>query len=70
MLGAPTKPVGDVTCDGVVNPVDALYVLQLEARLLSTLPCPHGDVNGDGQISSLDASLILQYAAGLLGPAR
>lgn len=68
MLVASATPNGDVTCDGETNAIDALYVLQFDANLLSTLPCPaNGDMSRDGRTNSLDASLILQFAAGLIG---
>jgi RHS repeat-associated protein len=60
--------IGDVGCDGSVNSVDAVLVLQKNAGLLSTLKCQeNADVNLDGRISSLDAALILQFDAGLIG---
>jgi len=63
---------GDANCDGRVNSVDALLVLQLDAGLVSSVACPaNANVNGDGQTNSLDAALILQYDAGIihtLGP--
>lgn len=58
---------GDATCDGLVNAVDALFILQVDARLLGALPCPrNADVNRDGRTDSLDALAILQYEAGLI----
>ena len=61
------KLVGDVSCDGTVNAVDAALVLQFGAGLLEDLGCPNqGDVNDDGMITSVDAALILQFTAGLL----
>ncbi len=60
---------GDVDCTGAVTSLDAVLVLQFDARLIDTLPCPNeGDVNGDGRIGPLDAALILQMSAGLLPP--
>ena len=58
---------GDVSGDGRVTPVDALLVLQREARSVSTLPCLMlGYVNGDGVVNAVDAAIILQYDAGLI----
>jgi hypothetical protein len=59
--------LGDVNCDGRVNSLDALAVLQYSAGLLGSLPCQtNADVNDDGTVNALDAALILQYDAGLL----
>ncbi len=58
---------GDANCDGVVNSIDALIVLQYVARLRSSVPCPElADYNHDGRITSIDAALILQRDAGLI----
>ena len=58
---------GDANCDGTVNSLDALAVLQFEAGLLDALVFPDGgDPNEDGEINSLDALLILQFDAGLM----
>ena len=55
---------GDVDCDGRVNSIDALYILQFHAALMPALPCPEAaDVNGDGSVDSIDALLILQCLA-------
>ncbi len=57
----------DVNCDGAVNTIDALFLLQFDAGLMESLPCEqNADVNADGRINSLDAVLILQFDAGLL----
>ncbi len=61
------RVTGDVNCDDAVDPIDAALVLQLDAALVSSLPCPDvANVNGDGVIDALDAILILQFAAGLI----
>jgi alpha-tubulin suppressor-like RCC1 family protein len=65
----PTPPPcslwGDVNGDGIVNAIDATYVLQYAAGLLKSMPCPdHADVNGDGAINAIDATVILQCSAG------
>ena len=59
--------LGDVSCDGRVDPVDAVLLMQLEAGFIEELPCPDaGDVDGDGQTTLIDATLILQFSAGLI----
>jgi hypothetical protein len=58
---------GDANCDGSVNSIDALIVLQYVAGLRNTVPCPEAaDVNNDGNIGAVDAALILQIDAGLI----
>jgi len=60
-------PRGDANCDGVVNSIDALLVLQLSAGLLDSLGCQQqADVNVDGRANAIDAALILQFTAGLI----
>jgi len=50
-----------------VNSLDALLILQFDARLLpSLLNAPSADVNHDGHVNSIDAARILQLEAGLL----
>jgi len=58
---------GDANCDGRTNSIDAAIVLQREARLIDSVPCPrNADANRDNGISSLDAVIILQINAGLI----
>lgn len=60
-------PAGDVNCDARVNSIDATLVLQFDAGLLESLPCPQfGDLNRNQATNSLDAALILQTTAGLI----
>ena len=64
----PAAPAGDADCNGMVNSIDAAFVLQLVAGLIGTVPCPlAADTNGSGEIDAIDATLILQIDAGLLG---
>ena len=63
------RPVlrGDATCDGLINAVDALFILQFFAALLANLPCEqNADVNGSGVVDVIDAALILQFDAGFI----
>lgn len=63
----PQGVVGDASCDGVVNSIDAALTLQLIADLLEAFSCPANvDVNGDGRVDAIDAALILQFDAGFL----
>jgi hypothetical protein len=58
----------DANCDGLVNSVDVLLILQFSAHLLDHLPCQEAaDANGDGVVNAVDAALVLQAVAGLLG---
>jgi hypothetical protein len=71
-IGAPPTPtpagrVGDVSCDGAVDPIDAAFLLQLGAALIARLPCSNGDANADGIVNVVDATIVLQYSAGMLG---
>ncbi len=65
-----TVLIGDVDEDGIINSLDALWVLWFDAILLAVLPPPSfviaADVNEDGTIDSTDATLILQFDAGLI----
>jgi hypothetical protein len=66
---------GDVNCDGVVNVVDALFILQYEVGLRDgsdQCPAPSGhlylpacDVNCDAACNVIDALFVLQYEVGL-----
>jgi len=69
---------GDVNCDGVVNVVDALFILQYEVGLRvdsggcplpppppDTLNAAGGDVNKDGLTNVVDALFILQCEVGM-----
>ena len=61
----PDKLPGDADCNGEIESVDAVYVLQYSASLIDIVPCPdNADKNGDGTINALDAALILQHVAG------
>ena len=56
---------GDADCNGEIESIDAVYVLQYSALLIDSVPCPdNADKNGDGAIDALDAALILQHVAG------
>ncbi len=59
--------LGNVNCRSGVNSVDALLILQVDARLLESLECSdQADVNSDGSTNSRDAALVLQFSAGLV----
>jgi len=50
-----------------VDAVDALFILQFHARLITSLPnVGSADTSRDGRIDSVDASLVLQLTAGLI----
>jgi alpha-tubulin suppressor-like RCC1 family protein len=69
VVAMPPYPVGDVNCDGAVDSIDALFVLQLGARLIppGALSCSQNeDVNRDRDVNAIDAAVILQYSAGLI----
>ena len=65
---SPDGLVGDVNCDGTVNAIDSVLILQLVAGMLDELSCPeNADTNADGSTNAIDATLVLQFSAGLLG---
>ena len=66
-IQVPPPALGDANCDGHVDSVDAVVILQFFARLSESLPCESvADANGNGTIGSIDAALILQLDAGLI----
>lgn len=65
--GGQRARAGDANCDSAVNSIDAVFILQLVAGLIRSLPCPaNGDVNHDDTVNAIDATLVLQCTAGLL----
>ena len=54
--------------DGVVDYVDAIYVLEYDAKLRAAdeLALHLCDVNGDGAVDYVDAIFILEYDAKLI----
>jgi hypothetical protein len=55
-----------VDCSGVLNAVDALYVLRHVASIPGDPPCiARGDADCDGQIDATDALRILRHVAGI-----
>lgn len=67
-LRASGQELGDVNNDAIVNSVDALNILQLDAGLIDLKDGYFGnaDVNTDGRINPVDAQLILQLDAGVI----
>ncbi|MEZ4674153.1 MAG: dockerin type I repeat-containing protein [Caldilineaceae bacterium] len=65
---------GDVNCDGTVDPIDALFMVQYNEAIrppTDSVPPPAGflylpacDLNGDAQCANTDARLVLQCAIG------
>ena len=60
--------LGDANSDGVVDYVDAIYVLEYDAKLRTADELAYGlcDVNGDGEVDYVDAIFILEYDAKLI----
>ena len=68
IIVSPDGLVGDVNCDGEVNAIDSVLILQLVAGMLDELACSeNSDTNADGSTDAIDAALVLQLSAGLLG---
>lgn len=69
--------LGDVTCDGVSDVVDALRIAQFSVGTLAqtrrcplgatvdVLYSPAGDVNADGAVTVVDALLMAQCSTGI-----
>ncbi|MEX2159287.1 MAG: hypothetical protein WEB04_07795 [Dehalococcoidia bacterium] len=58
---------GNVNCNARTDAIDASLILQLDAHLVSSLPCQTaGDINSDGAANAIDGSFILQTVAGLI----
>ena len=58
-------PEEDANGDGIIDPVDALWVLWAASGQIESPPNPaNADWNGDGSIDGLDALGILQFHAG------
>jgi len=57
---------GDVSGDGRVTGIDAMFIAQYVAgsRPASGLNLANGDVSGDGRVTGIDAMFIAQYVAG------
>jgi hypothetical protein len=59
--------LGDVSCNGSVDSIDAALILQFGAGLIGSLGCQDAaDTNEDGTVNSIDAALVLQFSAGLI----
>ena len=56
--------VGDVNEDGVIDNLDAAWVLKYDAGLIADID--DGDYNSDGVVDNLDAASILKFDAGLI----
>jgi len=60
--------LGDANEDGVIDNLDAVYILRYDADLISEddIRTVAADVNKDGVVNNLDASMVLKYAAGII----
>ena len=71
LSGIDSDVPGDANCNGVSNAIDAALILQQDAALIASVPCPeNADVNSDELVNSIDAALILQGDAGIAGLPR
>lgn len=65
-VGGSSLP-GDANCNGTTNAIDAAIILQFDAGILQSVPCPqNADVASFGSINAVDAAVILQFDAGLI----
>jgi hypothetical protein len=63
----PADAPGDVNGDGLVNTLDALWVLWLQAGMVPSVARPeNADLTHDSLIDARDAAVILQIEAGLV----
>jgi hypothetical protein len=64
--GASLLP-GDFTCDDSSDSIDALVILQYDAKLTPHPKCKSlADLDGNGELSAVDATLVLQIDANLV----
>ena len=58
--------LGDLDCDGFINSIDALLILQFKA-FIHVSACPwNGNIDNNDTVDSIDAALLLQFIAGLI----
>lgn len=64
----PSILLGDVNGDGVVDNLDAAFILKYDAATIDLTDdqLVTGDVNKDGEVDNLDAAFILKYDAGII----
>lgn len=64
----PNAELGDVNGDGVVDNLDAAFILKYDAATIDLTDdqLAVGDVNKDGEVDNLDAAFILKYDAGII----
>lgn len=64
MISVSTGLPGDADANGVVNPMDALLMLQYDAGWSVSLNKENADVNNSDSVDMEDALLVLRYCAG------